>query len=53
MTTSEVTLLFEYVQRVAELKCIVAWQFERLANLEAIAQGLADELFVANLVITK
>lgn len=48
MTSSEVTLLFEYVQRVDELKDIVATQLERIGNLEAIAQALADELFDAD-----
>ena len=48
MTTSEVTLLFEYVNRVEELKRIVANQIERIANLQAIAQALADELIDAD-----
>lgn len=43
MTAIETTLLFEYVQRVHELKRIVAQQAERIGNLEAIAQALADE----------
>jgi len=37
-------LLFEYMERVQELKDIVANQIERIANLEAIVQALADEL---------
>ena len=37
-------LLFQYVQRVEELKTIVANQTERIANLERIGQALADEL---------
>jgi len=37
-------LLFEYMERVQELRDIVANQIERIANLEAIVQTLADEL---------
>jgi len=32
------------MERVEELKNIIANQIERIANLEAIAQALADEL---------
>ena len=52
MTTSEVTLLFEYVNRVDELKRIIAQQAERIGNLEDIAQALADELIDAYNALT-
>ena len=40
MTSSEVELLFEYVQRVEELKRIIATQIERLDELETNNENL-------------
>ena len=44
MTSSEVELLFEYVQRVEELKRIIATQIERLDELEGENSRLREAL---------
>ena len=48
MTSSEVELLFEYVQRVEELKRIIATQIERLDELEAENKQLKNQLRQCN-----